>query len=263
MKLLHQDNTNIQFNDRDTLDFPRHIHDVLEIVFLRSGSATALCGSSSYQLKGGDVFVSFPNQTHGYGESRDVFCDVVIIPTVCLSHWRNQLSLKLPETPVLTCGSWEHTGIPEILDLIRPERKQLPEPVKQGYAMVIAGKLLPLLRLQDRQTAEGDALRQLLEYLGEHYREPLSRREISAAVGYNESYVSHVFTGQLGTTLKNYITSLRLRDARELLTETDLTVSQISLLLGFGSIRSFNRAFAQEVGCSPSVYRIDNGEKTM
>lgn len=256
MKILHQENSKIHIQNRSTLDFPQHLHDVLELVFLRQGTATAICGSRRYGLAAGDVFVSFPNQVHGYEDSRQVMCDVVIIPTSFLNPWRSQLLQKLPAEPVLKCGSWEHTGIPALLDMLRPEEKTLSGPIKQGYSLVITGKLLPLLCLSERDADAGNTLQVLMEYLGEHYREPVSRSDLARAVGYNESYISHVFSQQLGTTLKSYITSLRLRDARELVADTDMTVSQISLLLGFGSIRSFNRAFAREFGCNPTDYRF-------
>lgn len=253
--LLHQDNPFIQFQERSTLDFPMHLHDVLEVVFLHRGSSTVICGNRRYDLGPGDVFVSFPNQPHGYENSREVLSDVLIVPAAFLTPWRSQISQQIPAHPVLPAQSWEDTGIPSLLDMIRPERKLLTQPILQGYAMVIVGKLLPLLRLMPQPDQGGDTLHRLLRYVNQHYREPLTRSEIARAVGYNESYISHLFAQGLGTTLKDYITSLRLKDARQLLTQTDMTVSQISLLLGFGSIRSFNRAFAQEFHRSPSAYR--------
>lgn len=263
MKLIHQNNPHIQLQSRNTLDFPQHIHEVLELVFLHRGSATAICGSRRYRLAAGDVFISFPNQPHGYEESREVTCDVFIVPVAYLPHWRSQLTGCLPENPVLQRGSWEKTGIGQLLALMRPERQQLTDAVKQGYAMVIAGKLMPLLHLTPREAGADNTLQRLLEYLSEHYREPLTRKDLAQSAGYNESYISHIFAAQLGTTLTDYLTSLRLRDARELLAETDLTVSRISLMLGFGSIRSFNRAFAAHTGCSPTAYRIDNRQNPL
>jgi len=254
--LLHQDNPNIQLQERNTLDFPQHLHDVLELVFLHRGSATAICGNRRYGLTPGDVFVSFPNQPHGYENSRDVLSDVLIIPaSPFLSPWRNQISQQIPQNPVLRHSQWHHTQVQTLLDMARPERKTLSQPMLQGYAMVITGKLLPLFKLIPQSEAPADTLHQLLRYINAHYREPLTRSDIARAVGYNESYISHLFAEGLGTTLKDYITSLRLKDARQLLSATDMTVSQVSLMLGFGSIRSFNRAFLKEFGAPPSLWR--------
>lgn len=255
MKLLHQENPDIRFQSRDTLDFSLHLHDVIEIVFLHAGTATAICGSRRFALGPGDAFISFPNQPHGYENSRGVDGDVLIVPAPFLVPWRNQIAQRVPEDPVIPLDRWEHTGIKTLLDMARPERRIMSAPVLQGYATLIVGKLLPCLTLVSQPDNGNDSLHRLLLYINENYREPLTRSEIARAVGYNESYISHLFAEGLGTTLKDYITSLRLKDARVLLTDTDMTVSQISISLGFGSIRSFNRTFLNQFGISPITYR--------
>ena len=256
MRLIRQQNPNIIFHKRSTLDFPLHLHNVLEIVFLRQGSATAVCGGNRYELTPGDVFVAFPNQPHGYENSRDVESDVLIIPLQpFLSPWRSMLTQKIPASPVLPCGQWEDTGIPALLDLLRPEYKAVSQPVLQGYAMIVAGKLLPLLKLTDQSAEGGDMLRALLLYISEHYHEPITRKDIAQGMGYNESYLSHVFSENLQATMMDYVNSLRLKDAKMLLMETDLPVSDICLQLGFGSLRTFNRLFTKAENMSPREYR--------
>ena len=260
MKLLHQENPNIQFLSRTNLDFPQHLHNVLELVFVRTGSVTAVTGNRRYPLHAGDVFVSFPNQPHGYEDSRNVLGDVLILPSNYLTPWWQGMNSE-PVTPVLKKEQWEHTGVDAVWALVLPERKKLPSPVLQGYALVIAGKMLPLIPLQKQTANREDALGAVIRYLNAHYREPVSRNELARAVGYNESYISHLFREQLQTTFVAYITALRLQDARELLQSPDITVSQISLMLGFGSIRSFNRSFFREFGVNPTSYRLQFTEK--
>lgn len=260
MKLLHQENPNIQFQSRNNLDFPQHLHNVLELVFLRTGTVTAVSGNRRYSLEAGDVFVSFPNQPHGYEDSRDVAGDVLILPSNFLSPWWQGHNSE-PVMPVLKKGQWEHTGVDADWERVLPDRKDLPAPVLQGYALVIAGKMLPLIPLQNQNANREDALGAVIRYINAHNREPLSRNELAQAVGYNESYISHLFREQLQTTFVDYLTALRLKDARELLQSPDMTVSQISLMLGFGSIRSFNRAFSREFGTNPTAYRAQFTEK--
>ena len=83
----------------------------------------------------------------------------------------------------------------------------------------------------------------------------MTRREIAKAVGYNESYISHLFSETLQTTIPDYVNSLRVYDASRLLVETDLPVARIVAELGFGSIRNFNRVFLKNTGTSPKAYR--------
>ena len=54
---------------------------------------------------------------------------------------------------------------------------------------------------------------------------------------------------------KHYINSLRIRKACEMLTYTDLFISEIAAMNGFGSISQFNRVFQAQKGMTPSQYR--------
>ena len=116
--------------------------------------------------------------------------------------------------------------------------------------------VLDLLNLRSGAGGSGEALRSVVDYIGDHYREPLTRSQIARAVGYNESYISHLFSGMLHTTLPEYIHTLRLYDATEMLVQTELPITRIASELGFGSIRNFNRVFQQELGKSPRSYRM-------
>jgi len=135
------------------------------------------------------------------------------------------------------------------------------EAVVQGYLTVIAGKLFSLLKLKPFAAGDASAIRSALLYLNEHYTEPLSRSALAKKIGYNESYLSHLFARQLNTTLTEYLTNIRLNEALSLLAETEESVSRVALSLGFGSIRSFNRAFSKKMGLSPSAWRKKEKEK--
>ena len=130
----------------------------------------------------------------------------------------------------------------------------------QAYMQVIFGKLLPLLPLCRAEDGKNEAVRVLLEFVGENYRRPLTRGEVARAVGYHENYISHIFSETLHTTLPGYLGALRVYDASAMLLETDLPVAQIAAELGFGSIRNFNRVFQMEMGTSPRAYRTAGGK---
>jgi AraC-like DNA-binding protein/quercetin dioxygenase-like cupin family protein len=256
MKLLHQENTDIRLFVPKTLDFPLHLHNVVEIAFVTGGSATAICGNQRFSLEAGDVFIAFPNQEHGYENTENIAGYVMIVPAQpYLTAFHSVFEQKIPTHPVLKKGQWEHTGILPLLDMAFSEWHSASKALMHGYALLTVSKLLPLLTLKDMPSGGAAAMQELLLYINHHYTEPLSRQEIAQAVGYNESYISHMFSDQLNTSLSGYITSLRISDAKQLLTDTDMTISQIAMQLGFGCIRSFNRAFLKETGITPTAYR--------
>lgn len=256
MPLLYEQKSTYAFRKTKSLDFPPHLHGAVEIVYLKSGSSLFMHGTEKVLLEAGDVFISFPNQIHGYENSRDTLLYLMILPAKpYLSAYRKLLTEKLPVKPYLKKGQWQSEGIEQLLELALADKNTAPDDVMQGYFQTIAGKLLSQLSLQDAHMAPEDALRSVLLYISNHYTEPLDRRTIAKAVGYNESYISHMFSDYLKITLPDYIHSLRLGDATQMLTQTDLPVTRIALDLGFGSLRNFNRVFLKWYGMTPTQYR--------
>ena len=68
-------------------------------------------------------------------------------------------------------------------------------------------------------------------------------------------YISHLFGSKIGTGFNDYINALRVSEACRYLRRTNKSITEISALVGFGTLRTFNRAFFKQVGMSPSEYR--------
>ncbi len=244
------------FRYTSRLDCPPHLHDAVELVYLEKGEGDFLDGDTWTHLTAGDIFISFPNRVHGYENSRDLALYLLILPTsLCLPAFRRLMLEQAPVRSWLKKDQWEHTGVAQLLQLALADRSTASEAVMLGYFQVILGKLLPLMPMMPALSGTGSALQTILRYIGGHYREPLTRKALAKAVGYNESYISHLFAGTLKISLPEYIHALRLQDAMELLSRTDLPVSRIAMNLGFGSLRSFNRVFLRQIGQSPRQYR--------
>lgn len=256
MKPLHLEKKQITFFRRyDNLDFVPHLHNAVEIVLMLNGQSTAICDGMRYPLFQGDLFLCFPEQVHGYEHSHNCESIVLEIPSVVQpAALRDTLKQKIPLSPLLHAEDRDQTQIDTLIRM-GFEEKNRTETVMQGYVQLIMGKLLALLVLRERTSETTNALQSVLKYLTEHYTEPLTRADLSAAVGYSESYLSHLFTDMLHTTLSDYILSLRLDDARRLLRESSIPISRIAGSLGFGTIRSFNRAFQKKMAMTPSAYR--------
>lgn len=259
MKLLYQGNRPLQLQKRSYLEFPVHLHNAMELVWLIRGSTTVIGEADPISLSPGDLYIAFPGQVHGYRDQGETESYVLIAPTTpYLENYTTLLEQNRPLCPVLPKGSWEHTGVDKLLQMATDDVRTASQKMMQGYILLILEKLLPLMELGSCPTGNADATQSLLLYINSHYTDPLTRQEIARATGYHESYISHIFSDVLHTTLTDYITTLRIDDARRLLTDTRLTVSQIALSLGFGSIRTFNRVFLQQTGKTPTAYRANN-----
>lgn len=98
-------------------------------------------------------------------------------------------------------------------------------------------------------------VRKLQEYIQGHYIEGFDASDVEAACGLSYKYAGTLFKEAMGETIREYQRTLRIRRAKQLLTETDRPVTEIAQLCGFSDVFYFSKVFRAQQGCSPSEYR--------
>ena len=89
------------------------------------------------------------------------------------------------------------------------------------------------------------------EVLLQHIGEPITIKELSRKVAMNECYLKKGFKEMFGTTIFDFYQSQRMEHAKYLLYEKGLTVTEVSVLLGYSSISHFSTAFKKHTGLKP------------
>jgi AraC-like DNA-binding protein/ligand-binding sensor protein len=103
------------------------------------------------------------------------------------------------------------------------------------------------------------ALRKAERFIWENYTRKISLREIANAAGLSAPYFSTVFKEEMGENLSAYLNRLRVEKAGHMLTETDLTLSEIASSCGFEDQSWFSKIFKNYAGISPGKYRGQGG----
>ncbi|MBY3621860.1 response regulator [Acinetobacter sp. CUI P1] len=100
-----------------------------------------------------------------------------------------------------------------------------------------------------------------LQYVKEHYYEDLTLEKIASVVFLNPVYFSQLFKQKTGLGYKEYVTSLRLEQAKLLLVNSKLKVAEIAERIGYQDMRHFTQMFRKRFLLTPTEYRqqLNNG----
>lgn len=112
------------------------------------------------------------------------------------------------------------------------------------------------LARQEKDCGNAYIVRTAKKYTKEHYQDKgLSLQEVSDAVGISRTYFSKAFKEITGEKYWDYLSSYRIRKAKELLCNTNLGQAEISQRVGYESEFHFSRKFKELVGMSPNKFR--------
>lgn len=94
-----------------------------------------------------------------------------------------------------------------------------------------------------------------VQYIEENYMHEVSLEQIGTVIGYYKNYISTVVKKDLGITVNELLSFVRIKKAAELLYYSDYSIKQIYTQTGFKNINHFTRIFKKMVGIPPAQYR--------
>ena len=92
-------------------------------------------------------------------------------------------------------------------------------------------------------------------YIALHIDQELSRQYIADYIGLSPDYIVKLFKKETGCSISDYILKERINLAKELLSMTDTTISNVALAVGFSNFSYFSTLFKKEVSMTPQEYR--------
>lgn len=103
--------------------------------------------------------------------------------------------------------------------------------------------------------SESFNMKKLIDYLKEHYAEPLTLTEVAKQFHFNPSYLSSYFSSHMHVGFIEYLNKIRIEEAAKLLRENKSSISEISGMVGYSDPSYFCKVFKKIKGISPSRYK--------
>ncbi|UJF33486.1 helix-turn-helix domain-containing protein [Paenibacillus hexagrammi] len=112
------------------------------------------------------------------------------------------------------------------------------------------------LQEQLRGVKHEDPVAQTIQYIEEHYMQPLSSDSLAALAGYSTGYLSQLFKTQTGYSPIDYLIRYRVNRAKELLANSAYSLKEIAAHVGYADASYFSRIFKKIEGISPHRYKL-------
>ena len=276
---FHPDGFPIVIERRDPQEpIGLHAHEFSEIVIITGGNGLHITGQESYELSAGDAFVIGGDRPHDYVNMEDLqlinvlylrskipmnFGDLSLIP-----GYHAMFTLEPAFRAQHNFGSRLRLSpleLSEVSSMIDRMESEL-ESREPGFQTITTALFLHLVAYLSRcfDRSSGSSSRSLLEiaaaisHIERYYQDPIGLDELVSISGMSKRSFLRTFEATMGLPPIKYLIRLRIRRACELLQRQELSITDVSTMVGFQDSNYFSRQFRAMTGASPSSFRKRN-----
>lgn len=249
----------------------RHYHDAYEILYLISGDFYYFIGDRTYQVAGGTLLFMDIHEMHKLVNSGCNMYERVtlLFKKEFLRHFctggqcEELFELFKSDYRALKMTGKDQYFIEQLFQKMIQEGKKQARGYEQYQQLLLVELLLYLNRkLFDSRVAplvESNRTHKkvldIVNYVNQHYMEPLKLCEMSRQFDISSSYLCRTFKESTGFSFIEYINNIRIKEARDLLVGSSFNVTEIAGMVGFDNTSHFGRTFKLLMGISPLCFR--------
>lgn len=250
-------------------------HDFWEMVYVDKGEFVATADEREIVVHQGQAIFHKPNEFHRVASNNVIAPNIFIITFCCNSQAMHFFEKKVIDVPNKLRKNItmiiEEAQQALLLPLFNPYINKLdadhtpPAGAIQMIKLYLEQFLISLYRCASTKTNEqipsmyqdfDDYLvQEMIGYLNKHLLHSISIAALCQEFSYSKAYLSKLFKSKTGRTILEYFTALKIAEAKRLIRETNLNISQIASQLSYESSQYFSRSFKRVTGMTPQEYR--------
>ncbi len=250
------------------LEESERFHRYHELYYIAEGKCSVFIGQRTYRLQTGDFALIPAGTLHktdftSHGQNTKYVISFSVNTARQIDAF---LETEIAETGIragkIKAPVQRQEAVLLLVNRMLYEFENQP-PLGRSLCLALLAELLISLQRYRAGEAENDGnedaahgrMREVAAYLCEHAREQITLSEVAAHFAVSPSHLSRVFHRETGFGLREYLVHYRIRQACDLLLNSDLSVTQIADQCGFSDSNYFGDAFKKATGLSPREYR--------
>ncbi len=288
-QIQHKVNTSLRvFVNRLHSDFPAHWHPDIEIIHPLAAPYKVVCSTHTYVVDVGDIIIICPAVIHeifSLSNGARLYIQADFSNNVSLSELNKAFRLMSPalhiqkkhcpeevykkickyieDIKTMYFGSFAHMEARDDTSIdyieLEPFKEldiysmliQLISFCAQNYSLFV-GSENPSGSVLSKNTI---VMSNVCAYIAENFTENITLEEVASYAGFSKYHFERIFTDYSGMTFYKYLQQMRVNYAQTLLSNSELSITDVSYQSGFASSAAFTRAFKKGTGYAPSQFR--------
>ena len=251
-----------------------HNHAEMELLLFECGTGINRVGQNGTELpfEAGDLFLINPFELHsGYYDraTTEQTHLVMDFPVTLLEHPNAQEASRLSAQLLSQAGRFDnrirpddpaygelraaYLGMYAALSGAQADELRFFAELYRFFGLLLQAGYFHAAPAAPAQQGDMDFIKEVVSYIGEHFAEPISTRDIASELRYSKEHFCRLFKANFTVSFIEYLTQYRIEKAkRYLIGHSSLEVAE---KCGFSGQSNFSRAFRSLVGISPSEYK--------
>ena len=246
-------------------------HNFWEMCYVEKGEITLCANGKTQTLSAGHLAFVAPAVTHSYASEKGNDSRAFVVCFDCSSK-----AMKLLDDAPLFAGELSDCVSKIVLESQTTFRMNEKERLEVVASPSFGGQQAVLLQLEylliclirrasasnlseivflDDEKFYGDLVQDVMQYFQENVYRKLSLQDLCEKFNYSRSFLCDVFKRETGQSLFACFNQMKVEEAKTLLLQTNLSVTEISAKFGFAELKYFGALFKKSTGFAPSEYR--------
>ena len=267
--VTYKSETHLRFYDNvEEEAYPSHWHTPLEIIMPLENNYLVVCNKIDYDLQVGDILIIAPGALH-YMEAtagRRMIFQADFSLLYGIKELAATMTLIYPAIHIKP--DLDKHCYHKIRDLLLSMADEYGNNLLLHEAAIYA-KLIEILVeaarhcriFSDRENGNTkrreyvERFLKICDYINEHFNENLNLSDVARLSGFSKYHFSRLFKQFTQVSFYRYLNQKRIEHATRLLIHDNLSVTEVAILCGFGSLSSFIRMFKIICDCTPGEFK--------
>ncbi|TAH66467.1 MAG: AraC family transcriptional regulator [Anaerolineaceae bacterium] len=234
-------------------------HTFYELLFFYKGSGTIFTNGKSYNVDAGNIVIYHPGVVHREQASIENPFHFTFLAFEASKEFEKNCYIFPPREgePVINSGEYHYHLENTFTQLLNEAQNQI-----DGYEVMcdsfLSSIIIQISRIytanKEHSVSSNEALK-VKKFIDNNFTKDLTLDTLSEIVYVSKYHLAHMFKDEIGVPPITYMINKRMDEAKHLLSDTNMTISEISSIIGYDNQNYFSQQFKKIVGKSPLHYR--------